>query len=70
MQSIGKLVTGISNQPTVLCWSPDSKQLAVNHPHAYLSIYTIRDDLSALNSTPSVLLETGIAAEIRWLDID
>jgi WD40 repeat protein len=66
MKSIGKLGKTISGQPAAICWSPDGRKLAVSHPSACVSIYTLIGDQSGLNAVPDVLLETGTVTEIHW----
>lgn len=52
--------------PIALCWSPDGRYLAVNRPQDSVSIYAFIDDLSGIDSTPQIVLETGPATELRW----
>lgn len=73
MKPLIKLTQGnlsAATQPVALDWSPDSQQLAVNHPDNAVSIYQVKPDERILESSPRLVLQTGLSTGLRWVDAD
>lgn len=66
IKQLCRLDTAYTTQPGAVCWSPDGRQLAVNHPASCVSLYPVSDSQPGINSSPEVILETGLVTEIRW----